>query len=215
MSITKKILVVDDHGFVRHNLGRALNEAGHQTVLAADAETALDLLRHDQMINVVVTDFFMPQVNGIELFLKAQAIERVSDNDAANHGPTFLLMHAHNESTIPGQPGVGLDRHAMNVGFKAVLTKPVTVEMVLEALSGSKEATDRSGSSHFEPAGHYEPGQANEVDLAAHRNMIHEVALSLFESVGELRKNLNRQFDELEMIVRRQLTDAERQMTVR
>lgn len=61
-----RILVVDDEKIKRVTLADDLATQGHEVVMAADGEEALQLLGADRF-DVVVTDMKMPKVDGIEL----------------------------------------------------------------------------------------------------------------------------------------------------
>jgi two-component system response regulator MprA len=60
------ILVVDDEPDVLAALARALRIAGHKVSAAADATAALQLCA-DSSFDVVVLDYIMPSMSGIEL----------------------------------------------------------------------------------------------------------------------------------------------------
>ena len=61
-----RVLVVDDDEDIRVSLRRALALDGHDAVLVGDAESALDLLRRDDTIEVVVLDRGLPGIDGLE-----------------------------------------------------------------------------------------------------------------------------------------------------
>lgn len=63
------ILVVDDEVDVLEALARALRLSGHRVSKAQDAETALKLCE-DHSFDVVVLDYIMPSISGIELLNK-------------------------------------------------------------------------------------------------------------------------------------------------
>ena len=67
-----RVLVVDDEEAVRRIAGATLSRAGHEPVLAADAEEALGLLA-GQPIDLMITDLEMPGMNGLELAQRARA----------------------------------------------------------------------------------------------------------------------------------------------
>ena len=75
---------------------RALREAGYQVLEAADGAAALDLLRRQADIRLVVTDVVMPRMSGFEL----------ADQIRSRRGttPALLFMSAHglNQSELPG-----------------------------------------------------------------------------------------------------------------
>jgi len=60
-----RIIVIDDESERRSLLGKALLAAGHEVTLSADGNEGLDHLRADGA-DVVVTDLFMPGLDGVE-----------------------------------------------------------------------------------------------------------------------------------------------------
>src|SRR5579864_2941202 len=108
------ILIVEDEAKMRRLLELNLGEEGFTTHAAADAETGLKLLSHEK-IDLVVTDFKLPGMNGLEFL---QAIKRV---DAAL---PVVIMTAYGsvESAV----------EAMKVGASDYVLKPFSLaEMVL------------------------------------------------------------------------------------
>lgn len=63
------IVVVEDNGLLRMNAVTLLEDAGYETMDAADADTALHIMRaHWQNVRLLFTDVQMPgDLNGIEL----------------------------------------------------------------------------------------------------------------------------------------------------
>jgi len=64
-----RILVVDDEPSVRKVVRKALEHAGHEVAEAEDGMVALDACRATPM-DLVVTDLFMPVLDGLELIVK-------------------------------------------------------------------------------------------------------------------------------------------------
>ncbi len=60
------VLLVEDDRDYCSLLRQAFAEAGFRTVLADNGEQALQLLRHEP-VDLVVSDFIMPEINGLEL----------------------------------------------------------------------------------------------------------------------------------------------------
>jgi CheY-like chemotaxis protein len=59
------VLVVDDEAVARSFIERALTQEGYQVVLAADGETAMEVLRSmDRKVSLVITDLVMPGMGG-------------------------------------------------------------------------------------------------------------------------------------------------------
>ncbi|MEJ2657699.1 MAG: response regulator [Desulfobacterales bacterium] len=63
----KTILIVDDKSVQLKTLRRALKIKGYRVVEAMSGKQALRHLEKDEAIDFVLTDYAMPEVNGIEL----------------------------------------------------------------------------------------------------------------------------------------------------
>lgn len=61
-----RILVVDDSVAVLEGFEMFLSGLGHQVTLSTSGEDALEILRH-QPIDLVLTDLYMPYLDGLEL----------------------------------------------------------------------------------------------------------------------------------------------------
>jgi DNA-binding NtrC family response regulator len=79
-----RVLVVDDDAGIRESAALALEKVGHRVIRAADAESAMQLLR-EHRVDVVVSDIYMPGENGIALL---QAVVERRDP------PRVILMTA-------------------------------------------------------------------------------------------------------------------------
>lgn len=66
------ILLVDDEAVVRHATADMLREIGHEVVEAESGSTALKLLADKQEIELLVTDYLMPGIRGVELIGRAR-----------------------------------------------------------------------------------------------------------------------------------------------
>jgi two-component system, cell cycle sensor histidine kinase and response regulator CckA len=89
------ILIVEDEDGVREAMRYALASIGYTVLPAKDGAEALDMCdRHEGKIDLVVTDIFMPKMNGREL---AQHIERVRPS-------TRILCVSGYPETEPTQP---------------------------------------------------------------------------------------------------------------
>ena len=72
-----KILVVDDEEDVRKILKRFLLSIGHDAIMAANGEEALEKVQEDPTI--VLLDYVMPGENGIEVLKKIKEISPSTD----------------------------------------------------------------------------------------------------------------------------------------
>ncbi|MGG7177983.1 response regulator transcription factor [Clostridium paraputrificum] len=66
----EKILIVDDEKEIRDLVEIYLKGEGYETVKAGDGEEALEILKEDEGIDLVILDIMMPKLNGIEACLK-------------------------------------------------------------------------------------------------------------------------------------------------
>lgn len=61
----KRILVIDDDAQFRHMLCLMLQQAGYEVLPAADGEEGIRVFRRE-LIDLVITDIFMPEKEGLE-----------------------------------------------------------------------------------------------------------------------------------------------------
>lgn len=66
------ILLIDDNDAVRLVLATALRKAGYSVQAAPEGKTALRLLSSHRF-RLVITDIFMPEVDGLEVIMKSVA----------------------------------------------------------------------------------------------------------------------------------------------
>lgn len=61
------VLAVDDDGLVLMNTAMMLEELGHKVFEATSGKQALDILRREEAVDLVITDHAMPQMTGVQL----------------------------------------------------------------------------------------------------------------------------------------------------
>lgn len=66
------ILLVDDEPLVRMGTALLLEELDHCVVQASSAAQALELLAENVSIDIIITDFRMPDMDGLELIGRAR-----------------------------------------------------------------------------------------------------------------------------------------------
>jgi CheY-like chemotaxis protein len=69
------ILVVDDDALIAMSTFDMLEDLGHQVVEAHSAAEALLILERNATIELMITDFSMPKMNGIELAERALVLK--------------------------------------------------------------------------------------------------------------------------------------------
>jgi two-component system cell cycle response regulator DivK len=74
--LVKKILVVEDDFDTRYVLSIILKAEGYEVVTAGDGEAALAVALEERP-DLIVTDLFMPRLNGIDLTRKIRLQEEI------------------------------------------------------------------------------------------------------------------------------------------
>lgn len=110
------VLIVDDSGVTLDVTSRMLRSAGYQTLLAGGAHEAIEILT-EQTVDMVITDFKMPCINGLEL------IRHVRENF-----PDIPII------MTTGFPSIDNAVEAMKLGAIDYLQKPYTKTEILNIL---------------------------------------------------------------------------------
>ncbi len=80
----KRVLVVDDEIHIVHVVAIKLRNNGYEVISADNGAEAYDLALNDKP-DIIVTDFQMPIMSGMEL------IEKLRQNDATKNIPVIML----------------------------------------------------------------------------------------------------------------------------
>jgi serine/threonine protein kinase len=105
---TMKILIAEDHELTRFKLQKDLEKWGHQVTIAADGEQAWQLFQSDEF-PIVITDWEMPNVDGLEL------VRRIRGRENADYNYIIMLTaKAEMQDVISG----------ISAGADDFLTKP-------------------------------------------------------------------------------------------
>jgi len=115
-----KILVVDDSSTMRRIIKNTLARLGYKDVIeGADGIEAWDALQNNPDTEVVITDWNMPNMNGLELVKKIRAEERYKDM------PIIMV------TTEGGKKEVII---ALKAGVNNYIVKPFTPQVLKEKL---------------------------------------------------------------------------------
>ncbi|GMV04049.1 MAG: hypothetical protein AMXMBFR53_03300 [Gemmatimonadota bacterium] len=122
--MTPRILIIDDDPEILRALRRILEAGGYEVQEAADGRTAL---RHfaGHPTDVVLTDIFMPEMDGIEFIMRVKEAF-----------PEARVVAMSGGGLLPSGSVLGAAAH---LGAEAVLAKPFTIEEVLEAVGRALE----------------------------------------------------------------------------
>jgi signal transduction histidine kinase len=116
------ILVVDDEVPIVESIRMGLEYRGYKVLGAFNAQQALDLLTNgDLRIDLVITDYMMPKMNGLELLI---AIRR-------NH-PTLPVM------IMTGYAETHMTIEALNNHCDSFIEKPVSPNQLIEKIDKIK-----------------------------------------------------------------------------
>lgn len=94
------VLAVDDDALVLDNIAAMLDDLGHTVIEARSGEEAVQLLRRTPKLDIVVTDYAMPGMNGLQL-AEAVAAERPGTPVVLCSGYADLP-----ETTLPNLPRI-------------------------------------------------------------------------------------------------------------
>ena len=78
MDTNKKILVADDESHILHVVSLKLRNAGFEVVTARDGQEALELAQQE-MPDLLITDYHMPQLSGLELCQRLKQDPKTKD----------------------------------------------------------------------------------------------------------------------------------------
>jgi signal transduction histidine kinase/DNA-binding response OmpR family regulator len=108
ISTSKAVLLVDDDDAVRTVLGEQLREMGFQVDAVADGGSAIERLRSTTAYDVLLTDFAMPGINGLDT-IRSAMIERP--------GMRYLLMtgYADEDAVAAARDTVAVIRKPINM----------------------------------------------------------------------------------------------------
>ncbi len=114
-----RVLVVDDEAHIVQVLSLKLRNAGYDVLTAADGEEAFELAR-TQRPDVVITDFQMPYMTGLELCRAMKA-------EPATASTPVVMLTAR---------GYALDREDLLIGnIREVLSKPFSPRAIADLLA--------------------------------------------------------------------------------
>jgi CheY-like chemotaxis protein len=118
----KKILVVDDFASIRDFVCETLQRKGYETISAANGNEAFKLLSSLPDVNLVLTDYNMPDCTGFELLKKIKSTAQI-----ANVPVIFLTTESNPEKM----------RAAKAAGLSAWIKKPYRAEAFFAQIENS------------------------------------------------------------------------------
>ena len=115
----KKILVADDETHILHVVSLKLKNAGYTVLTARDGQEALELAQQERP-DLIITDYHMPQLSGLEL------CQRLKQDPKTSHIPAIMLTAR----------GYHLEpRDTQQSGILRMLSKPFSPRQLLSAVT--------------------------------------------------------------------------------
>jgi CheY-like chemotaxis protein len=107
-----RVLVADDDPEILALIGKVLSDEPFEVTLCNDAESALVRLQRGGRYDILISDFMLPGISGIDL------IHQVRNNGATATMPVVM---------ISGHGNYAMDSRAKMAGANAFLRKPFTL----------------------------------------------------------------------------------------
>lgn len=115
----KKILIVDDDARNIFALKLTLKVEGFEVLSASMADEAIEVMKQNPDISVVLLDMMMPEIDGYE------ALEIISKTSEISHIPVIA---------VTAQAMHGDREKCLEAGAKEYVIKPINVEVLLRAI---------------------------------------------------------------------------------
>jgi CheY-like chemotaxis protein len=115
----KTILVADDESHILHVVSLKLRNAGYRVVTARDGQEALEMAQQEKP-DLLITDYHMPQLSGLELCQKLK-------QDPATSGIPAIMLTARGYHLEPSDTGKS--------GILRMLSKPFSPRQLLSTVN--------------------------------------------------------------------------------
>jgi two-component system, chemotaxis family, chemotaxis protein CheY len=115
-----KAAIIDDSRAMRMIIGRTLKELGFEVTEAANGREGLDCLENNPQMDLVLVDWNMPEMNGLEF------VQALRGNQSLSHLPVMVVTSETEASQA---------ERALLAGANEYVTKPFSKEELVERLS--------------------------------------------------------------------------------
>jgi DNA-binding NtrC family response regulator len=114
----KTILIVDDKNVQLKTLRRALRTRGYQVIEAMTGTQALDHIGKNETIDIVLTDYAMPEMNGIELLQMIRKTKKILP---------VIIMTAYGDKDLVSE--------ALHYRCNGFIDKPFNIDELLDVIN--------------------------------------------------------------------------------
>ncbi|MDQ6823209.1 MAG: response regulator [Candidatus Eremiobacteraeota bacterium] len=133
---TWRVLIADDDPAICSLIDTVLKKGPYEMFICHDAESALVALASQEPFDIVICDFMLPGISGIDF------IERLRADERAGRVP--ILM-------ISGHTNYAMDGRAKTAGANLFLNKPFTISQLRGAVT-TLVANSSAGASRLDQA---------------------------------------------------------------
>lgn len=172
-----RVLVVDDNSTAREITSSILAHFGMQVDQASSGAAALSLIQetgHDNPYNLVIMDWRMPGMDGVETTKQIQSLAGLDEM------PTIIMVTAYGREEASQAAG--------GVGIRAFLTKPVTAstlfDSVMQAMGKASSTDTLSTRDDARSAGAIKALSGARILLVEDNEINQELALELLTMNG-------------------------------
>lgn len=128
----RRILVADDDPTILTLVKAVLKSGPYEVVTCGDAESALVCLQTEPPFDVIISDFMLPGLSGLEFVSKLRLSERTS--------ATPILM-------MSGHTNYAMEERALAAGANLFLHKPFTLSELRVAVKNLSEHSPHTAAS--------------------------------------------------------------------
>jgi CheY-like chemotaxis protein len=132
-----RVLIADDDPAICTLIDTVLRKGPYEMITCNDAESALVAVDRHGPFDIIICDFMLPGISGIDL------VERLRAGDNTRAVP--ILM-------ISGHTNYAMDGRAKNAGANLFLNKPFTISQLRAAVTQLLSATSTRDSYSGAPA---------------------------------------------------------------
>jgi len=115
--MTKTVLLIDDFDNTLFVTGLTLENAGYKTIKATSANDAIKILKSDVAVHLVISDYHMPGMNGVEFITELRKMP------GRQNIPAFILSTETKDE---------VKKSALYAGATAWIQKPFKSEKLVE-----------------------------------------------------------------------------------